>query len=331
MKNDATNSFHDIVIGAGISGLTLARSLIPDSQANLQPKSQPDLQPDAVVVLEKSKAIGGRMATRRIETYTFDHGAQYYHAEGLPELDAMWSDRGVSLPWFKKNGETFKSAKGGMTALAKTLNQNVLKEKLVEKLNHTEDGRWQLTTDKGKLFFGRRVFLSCPLPQSLKILDQSGIAYPTWLNTLGYDKALVGLFGLMQTSQFPKDFDLIELPTADIRMISNQQSKGTSESPALSVVMSAKWSDLHFDQNEDAVLSEIQKALGAYLKTLGLDLVVQNASLKKWRFAFPIQNAPLPFIEVRPGLFLFGDAFGGSSVKGAVQSALKLSAHLGGQ
>ena len=53
------------IIGSGLSGLTLANHL----------KDEFD-----VTVFEKSRGVGGRLATRRVDTYAFDHGAQYFTA-----------------------------------------------------------------------------------------------------------------------------------------------------------------------------------------------------------------------------------------------------------
>ena len=54
------------VIGAGITGITLANLL--QKKVNL-------------TVFEKSRGVGGRMATRRAEPYQFNHGAQYFKIE----------------------------------------------------------------------------------------------------------------------------------------------------------------------------------------------------------------------------------------------------------
>ena len=51
------------VIGAGISGLVCARRL---QQAGHR-----------VVVLDKSRGVGGRVATRRLHNTIADHGARY--------------------------------------------------------------------------------------------------------------------------------------------------------------------------------------------------------------------------------------------------------------
>ena len=51
------------IIGWGISALTAARNLINAGD---------------VTIFDKSEGIGGRIATRRADRFTFDHGAQYF-------------------------------------------------------------------------------------------------------------------------------------------------------------------------------------------------------------------------------------------------------------
>jgi predicted NAD/FAD-dependent oxidoreductase len=60
------------VVGAGIAGLACAREV---ARADV-----------AVTVFEKTRGIGGRLATRREGELAFDHGAQYLTARGQPFL-----------------------------------------------------------------------------------------------------------------------------------------------------------------------------------------------------------------------------------------------------
>jgi len=55
-----------IVVGAGLSGLAVARTL-----ATIAPSI-------SLHMLEKSRGLGGRVATRRRDGVTFDHGAQFF-------------------------------------------------------------------------------------------------------------------------------------------------------------------------------------------------------------------------------------------------------------
>lgn len=54
------------IIGAGLAGLVAANRLSPVMRVD---------------VFEKSRGFGGRMATRRADPFTFDHGAQYFTAK----------------------------------------------------------------------------------------------------------------------------------------------------------------------------------------------------------------------------------------------------------
>lgn len=64
---DATEPITDVlVIGAGMAGLIAA--------AKLQRAGR------RVLVLDKSRGVGGRLASRRIDGATFDHGAQFITA-----------------------------------------------------------------------------------------------------------------------------------------------------------------------------------------------------------------------------------------------------------
>jgi renalase len=58
------------IIGSGISGLAIARKLNQENQ---------------VTIFEKSRGVGGRMATRRSEKFHFDHGTQFFTAKN-PEF-----------------------------------------------------------------------------------------------------------------------------------------------------------------------------------------------------------------------------------------------------
>ena len=62
------------IIGAGITGVTIANLL--QKKYNL-------------TVFEKSRGVGGRMATRRAEPYQFNHGAQYFKIENKEFKDFL--------------------------------------------------------------------------------------------------------------------------------------------------------------------------------------------------------------------------------------------------
>ena len=56
-----------VVVGAGLAGLVAARALADDHE---------------VVVFDKGRSVGGRLATRRIGAARLDHGAQFFTVRG---------------------------------------------------------------------------------------------------------------------------------------------------------------------------------------------------------------------------------------------------------
>jgi renalase len=98
---------HIAIIGAGMAGITAARTLM---QAGHR-----------VTVLEKSKGVGGRMATRRSEFGSFDHGAQYFTVRdarfrsmmqwalgNAPEVARPWAANAVRV--LDSQGRTLEAA-----------------------------------------------------------------------------------------------------------------------------------------------------------------------------------------------------------------------------
>ena len=79
---------HVAIVGAGISGLFAARTL---QDHGLK-----------VTVFEKSRGVGGRMATRRVAGgVTFDHGAQYFTARDPRFIRYVnsWIEQGIVARW----------------------------------------------------------------------------------------------------------------------------------------------------------------------------------------------------------------------------------------
>lgn len=74
------------IIGAGITGLTLARALADIAD---------------VTVFEKARGVGGRMSTRYAEPYFFDHGTQFFTARtpAFQQFLAPLLAQGLVQPW----------------------------------------------------------------------------------------------------------------------------------------------------------------------------------------------------------------------------------------
>jgi renalase len=299
-----------LVVGAGICGLTIA-SHIPNC-----------------VVWEKSRGVGGRLATRRTDTHRFDHGAQYYTLQiDITTIHDKWVAGQVSRPWFADKW----CGVAGMTSLAKDLATTIdirLETRLTRLVQN--DDSWLAETTDGKREPFDCVILTCPLPQAMEIADHSQLAYEPSLRQVQYAQALVGLFEVKNQSTFPSGHSgYLEPQSRTIFSLSDQQRKGISQQPAWTVVMRPEFSAMNFDHNDDSTLDEIEAAL----KEIDPAFIAQNRQLKKWRYSHPLQTAASMFhiVQQQPKLLFAGDAFGGASIVGAVRSATSVIKYLKSQ
>lgn len=299
-----------LIIGAGAAGLTLARVLSQTSRS--------------VLVLEKSRGLGGRMATRWTDSAKFDHGAQFVKAPG--EFHSAWKDfftAGHSHLWFQQENSQYYSFKDGMTSWAKWVVQG-LDIQLNQKVTRLtpQQNSFIVESENGAQYSADHVYLSAPLPQALDLLKASELSYPFELEEVRYAKALVALIELKEPTMM--NFDFKENISADIFSAANQSSKGISPNPAVTVVMTPEYSERNYNRPDEINLQEM---LTVICKSLNwADSFIAAAQLKKWRYSHPLNQYPQSFCEISksPQLILFGDAFGGGSLNGAIRSALQV-------
>ena len=304
-----------LIIGCGISGLYLAK------------KMQEKKQHESILLVEKSKGVGGRLATRRSENATFDHGAQFYHLPpSLQDLHQNWMKTKIVQPLLHPESRPKFCGTKGMTGIAKQLaqNLNLLLNTKITKLEKTPDA-WIAHTDTGTQFSTKQVILSCPLPQSIELLQNSAIAFDSELLNIKYAKALVVLLEDIQTTLDPENKNAYqELNKFGIFSVCDQYKKGISRTPAWTITMNPEFSEQHFELEETEILKMALKQITEALPTLSF----AKCSLKKWRYSRPLSTYSKPFYTPTSGIYLIGDAFGGPSINGAIRSAEALQKEL---
>ncbi len=284
-----------LILGAGLSGLVLANEL-----------------KGKCLILEKSRGVGGRIATRRIEGLGLDHGALYL--KNAESLRAYLEN--LKFP-FKNNSQGIYFP-GGMTSLAKELSQELIirKETRAVFISKITEG-WKVETEEKLEFIGKTLVLTCPLPQSLELLDKSHISYKKELKNITYDKALLAL---IVSDQFT-------LPDVlDPRLHSITPMGPRDLHPTGYVVRgSPDFCETQFDADDDTNLKLLIEGFKSSFKA---PPQMRSAELKKWRYVVPHFSLPHSFEEVDQGLFLIGDSFLAPDASGAIQSALALAAKL---
>lgn len=316
------------IIGAGMAGLSLARRLAPHA---------------TISVFEKSRGLGGRMATRRRPEGSFDHGAQYFtirdagfHAALEPAIEQgtvqAWS---VPLMRTDATGKAQRLedraprfvAVPGMTALAKLMAERltVHSDQKIAALEGLP-GEWYLATPQTAHGPFHWVISTAPAPQTLDLLP---LSEP--------DRAAVsavrmnGCFTLMV--RLPEDMALpfsasqVEHPV--ISWIAANHSKPDRDpAPALIVHANSQWSDAHLEDPPEAVRDLMIEALKVLFPMIGWDASL-SVDLHRWRFANVEQPLGRPYL-VDPALKIgaCGDWCLGNRVEAAFLSGQALAEDL---
>ena len=315
-----------LIIGTGVSGLIAARALQSAGRS--------------VLLLDKGRGLGGRLASRRIGAATFDHGAQFITSRDLrfEEILKQGAEAGMMKEWCQgfstaADGHTRWRGQPAMTAVAKYLAQGleIRMEKQVVAVRRAGD-RYSVETSTGDFFSAAAVLLTPPVPQSLALLAADEIeldpAMRTRLEGIHYERCLAVMAVLKGPSSIPPPGGLV--PTSGpVSWIADNQLKGISAEPAVTIHANHEFSLAHWDEDR---MESGRMLLDASQPWLGAEVL--SYQVHGWRYSKPIQVDAhrCALLQASPPLVMAGDAFAGPRVEGAALSgfaaAETLLAHL---
>ncbi|MBC8170952.1 MAG: NAD(P)-binding protein, partial [Anaerolineae bacterium] len=202
-----TNHADVLIVGGGLAGLVAAKML--------------QAQGKSVIVLDKGRSVGGRLATRRVGAGLADHGAQFFTVRS-PEFQQLvdpwieeklvylwsmgWSDG--SLEGVSYDGHPRYATHGGMNAIASRLAKD-LKDVRVDvliKSVRTVGTGWLIADQAGNEYTGHALVLTPPVPQSLALVAEGGVplseADKAALEAIQYAPCLTGIFLMAEDTPF---------------------------------------------------------------------------------------------------------------------------------
>lgn len=333
-----------IVVGAGIAGLVAAARVGGHGRR--------------VLVLDKSRGVGGRMATRRVGGAVCDHGAQFFTQRTLGfqgVIEQAIHDEAV-VEWcrgFVRDGSIggddtavgdghprYRGVRG-MTDLPKWLAARLAARGTeIEMRTGAKATSVAVAADRVRVGIEGQhgvvevveaagCVLTAPVPQSLDLLAAGGSldrleAHAIErLRTVDYDPCFTAMLVLDQPSLLPEPGAIqfgSDAP-GPIAWVADNQRKGISAVPALTVHATGGFSREHFDTPVDEVAAVLVDAVRPWIDGDPRTAVVER-SVHRWKFATPTTVLPDPFLAVSwsPPILCCGDAFAGPRVEGAFSS-----------
>jgi renalase len=303
-----------LIVGAGMAGLTAASELQQNGHN--------------VIVFDKGRGVGGRLASRRIGLATFDHGAQFMTGRDPRFAAAIdeWRRIGVVEEWYRSpaqgtEGHPRWRGKPAMTAVAKHLARslNVLLGKRIVMVRRDAAG-WVAALENGETVYAGAVLLTPPVPQSLALMDAGLVEMPpearAHLESIEYDPCLAVMLVLGGPSRIPPP-GCLSPREGPIAWIADNQMKGASATPAVTIHATAAFSRKHWDRDRRGSVRELLRAAEPWLGSNVTEFQVHG-----WRYSKPIctDENPCFVLSQSPPLVLAGDAFAGPRLEGAAIS-----------
>ena len=307
-----------LIIGAGLAGLSAANDL---QQAG-----------HSVLVVDKGRGLGGRLAGRRIGAATFDHGAQFFTARESRFKAAVegWIKAGVAEEWYSSypgqpNGHPRYRGVPTMTAVAKYLatDIHVIRTTRVDSISQQGDG-WLAELNNGETVNAKAMLITSPVPQTIELLAAGKITVPTdkqaRLSRIQYESC-IAVMAILDGPTAIESPGAIALEDGPIAWITDNLQKGVSKIPAVTIHASGDFSAEHLSHDRMEIGQRLIDAAGVYLG----GAKVTEYQVHGWRYSKPtiVDNAPCILLSEAtdlPPLAVAGDAFAGPRCEGAVQS-----------
>lgn len=318
------------IIGAGLSGLVLGKRLREHAQ---------------VTLFEKSRGVSGRLATRTIGDYEFDHGAQFLTSRSeafkkflTPYIDSgdvtEWQPHVITLAageksytrqWF----EPHFVGSPAMTSLCKKLavEQDIEFKVRITELTQGENG-WSLQTEDSKIETEFDwVISTAPAPQTRQLLGglipEELLSGEGGLDSVHMSPCFALMLGF---ESLPKlHFDAARVKHSPIEWIMLNSSKaGRGAASTLVIQSSNEWAQGNLERPQEEVTAIL---LAELEQLLPVSLPDHDAiSLQRWRYSRVEQSMKQDYLlDAETRLAACGDWAVEGRVEGAFTSAERLA------
>ena len=302
-----------LVIGAGMTGISCARHL---HASGLD-----------VVVLDKGRGIGGRMATRRAEingqTIRFDHGAQYVTARDAGFQQALNEISDSAVLWADAGKPGAYAGVPGMSSIPKALAEGLTihQSERVEKLE-LHDGCWLATTEANS-WQAKRVVMTVPFPQVAPIIGEDH-PLSAKLTGLEFAPCMTLMAAFKPHTELDKTTRLNE--ASDLSWIAFNSGKPGREDAvdAWLAQASVEWSAARVNQYKAKSEQEMQVLLCEALSLDPADIL--HLAFHSWLYARIVNPLGAPYlVDETQSLYLGGDWCLGARVESAWQSGTAIA------
>jgi len=306
--------FDLMILGSGMAGLAAAQCAQNDGKQ--------------VLLVDKGRRLGGRVATRRKDGFVFNHGAQFVTAKGtvFASLLGRAQQLGCLTDWQISPDKTVQIGAPTMRDLAQFIAKdlNIHQQTEITSIAHHGDGIGFFDMD-GLVACGRQAIVTAPAPQSARLLAALYPGLAATASLAAYDPCWTIMLGL------ENDDGIAPMPLRDeaagIQFAALETSRQKPQSiaanqirPAMTIQASGAWSQQHLEDDPQEV---IEKLTAIWQDITGHRLGnILNAAAHRWRYAKVSRATPETAARLSDDqkLAIAGDWLGGPRIEQAFDS-----------
>jgi renalase len=326
-----------LIVGAGLAGLTAARNLTRAGYS--------------VRILEKSRGVAGRAATKRLANGTLaDYGAPFFTVRNEPLRSFMQTLERQNLVhiwqygmqnWItgslegSPDGYPRYVAKNGITTLGKFLRDGepfeapleIIPNALVSAVWSNHFG-YRTVLENGDIHTARAVLVNTPAPQALA-LTRATLESQTYL-ALERVKFVPCWAMILSLKAAPKvNWQALRLQHPVLSWVSLEHSKRGGEA-VMVIHANSQWSAEHLESSPHLIQAPLLEVIA---EIVGHKLEVTESIVHRWRYAQAVQPHPKAFIA-QENLVFCGDwcaPNGNARIETAFESGLAAAKYLAKQ
>jgi predicted NAD/FAD-dependent oxidoreductase len=307
------------IIGAGVAGSVCARGLAEAV--------------DRVVVFDKGRSVGGRLAQRRRDGAIFDHGAQFVRPRDplLMRLLEAGVAAGVVARWpaAERDDRPVYVGRPAMATPLKLLLGEVPVQTgcRIDRLERDARG-WLLHAGEGDRHGPfEEVVLAIPAPQAAALLATIGDAVPPALAAAAASAVMAPCWAMLVAFDPLLDVvghDAVALDGGPVSWIARNTSKpGREGLDAWTLHASPEWSAANLEAAPDVVAALLLEAFHAATGTASRSTAY--LAVHRWRYALVTSPVGRPALfDPESGLGLCGDWCLGGKIEAAFLSGRAL-------
>ncbi|MGV2829025.1 NAD(P)/FAD-dependent oxidoreductase [Myxosarcina sp. GI1(2024)] len=321
------------IVGAGLSGLTCARQL--------------EQRGYRVIVVEKSRGVGGRVTTRRVgDRLTIDRGLPWLEVQGKEtqkSIEQLLQEK-IIQPW---NGRICQRdrqgniqptetknlyvAPAGIDAIGKYLAQNLTIERQcrIESIQPNSDNTWGLMA-KNYYLQAKAVVIAIPAPQALEILKKIenclSAELVNQLRAVKYFPCITVSAGYEERSRFnlpPWEVLNLNYDEKIAKIILNSSKQKLPTQPVFIFHSTPQFAYKYLEVTDlepvgEQLLARAAPLLQSWLKS------PQWMQVHRWRYAIPSEPLTIRSLATSSPLPLVccGDWCGGNNLESALNSGM---------